>query len=226
MRKIRVGIWLLFFALNTQSFAEEMKRFTFSEVERREFGYSIKLREEGTHPSGYTQFSALTADVQAIQNYYGVVSPDLLVGKSFKAPDEGATRAFDWLRVQIQHDFKYEPPTHEELYDVAARALAQMEVPDFSSYMGKHVAEAFLVPFGSGLSLTDQSWLNDFNALIRRYSQGKAWLEQANPEAFRNRVQGPAAYLILKNTETDKSKKVIFGPYKHPFTFSETRSDE
>ena len=103
--------------------------------------------------------------------------------------------------------------TDEELYERAARDLAQMKCPDFSDVDGEIVCNAFLKVF-SGL-LPRKEWLEAFKKKVSRFSNGKVVIKEDDSPTVG--ALGPAAYLLLVSNE--KTIKFIFGPYKRPFEF-------
>lgn len=158
-------------------------------------------------------------EIKELLNHYGLNHPSELAGKTFTTPDsyndEGS--ALNYLIVTIRAGGNYQAPTHEQLYERAASALAQMKCPDFSDVDNQTVFKAFSRVFSD--HSPDERWFESFKKKVSARSGGKVTIEQANISDFSMRIMGPAVYLLLASKE--KSIKFTFGPYDTPFIFCE-----
>lgn len=106
---------------------------------------------------------------------------------------------------------KAKVPSNEEIWQVAVSALAQGEMPDYSTTDSKAVVRAYKAAFKDL-----KKWLPKFKAQIAKKSEGKWILKDANQDEFDVLVRGEAAYLKLCGPDK-KEILIILGPYDQPF---------
>jgi len=198
------------------------------ETQDRGANYRVELRNVDTTESGSQDVSR--ARLQPLTKYFNIGKIEELKGKDFKT-DNDTSDPWQWLEelsVKIKNNGNYVSPSPEELYDRAARALAEMELPDFSDVETKDVLKIFSLAYVDNQGHANfntpinENWLSDFKEKVSKYSSGKVVLLEASPsDKFSYYVLGKATYLKLENKETGRTRPLIMGPYGEPFQFAD-----
>lgn len=159
--------------------------------------------------------SVTVPELQLIMQHFGVHKPEDLVGKVF-AVDELETpwTKLNELAVLVKNKGNYQAPNPEELYDRAARALAKMELPDFSDVTDSDIHSAFRLLWTGKEPILKLNidWLNNFREKVYKYSNGKVTLLDANMSEFHAIVRGSGGYFKLINKESGEVKRLILPP--------------
>lgn len=119
--------------------------------------------------------------------------------------------AMDILIIQDKLGGKRPPIMPHVLYDRAAKALAQMKLPDFSGQDENYVDRVFSALFHKHTTY-------NLAKKVEEFSGGAVKMRQADAKTvFNLGVKGEADYLVLVSGEN--KKRLIFGPYPTPFYF-------
>lgn len=175
--------------------------------------YMWKLHQKGQE--WFTSSGMDYSDVKLLMKRYKVDHPSDLTGKTFISKYSDASSALNLLVVEIKSNGKYDPPAPKDIRLMAAKALAEMELPDYSMIDSHAIYEAF-AEIWKGFD-PQKGWLAWFIHEIYILSNKTVALEAADPDLFSCRVKGPAAYMTLSDGKT--TKRVILGPYSSPVQF-------
>jgi hypothetical protein len=225
--------WLLssifFFFIVHCAYSEEIKnRWKFTNISplqvndsNNEGSYTVELQNLDTPEWGSQSLNK--GQLQRIAEYFNVESIEELAGKEFKA-ENVARNPWVWLEqlaVRTKVKGEYVTPQPDELYDRAARAFAQMQLPDFSDVYERDIYSSF-EPLFADDSLSgsiNKDWLNQFMSKVFEYSNGDVTLSLANPSEFHMLLRCCAAYLKLENKKTEEVKRLIMSRSSEPFKF-------
>jgi hypothetical protein len=175
--------------------------------------YSWSIRRED---SKWTLSSGMDyREVQLLMQYFNVHTAAELVGKQFTSERNSAESALNLLLAQIRHGGNYTAPSHEDLRNRAAEALAAFRQPDFSDTDEETVFRAFREVWDGFRA--NEYWMASLKAQIAEMSNGQVELLDADAEDFPVHVKGPANYLRLRRGKEDQL--VIMGPYSSPVDF-------
>jgi len=156
-------------------------------------------------------------DVKLLMKNFFVATPEELVGKKFKTPDNynEACIALDYFLLSIKKGGLYTPPTTEELHERAFASLSEMKCPDFSDVDDQTVFQAFHPMFKK--SKLKEKWFEIFKQKVAEKSNEEVKIKKYPIEKESTHILGPATFLLLE--KGDLVIKFIFGPYGTPFEF-------
>lgn len=149
---------------NQESENQELIDWMFWEVKPLLPSICCLIRMKRVLYDGVTGWSIESSELEPLLKHFQVETLEELQGKHFESPKRGAISALDFFLVQLKHNGNYKPPSKQKLIIRAARALANMEEPDFSDVDSDTVCSAFLEPWN--FFNLDEKWMRMFTGMV------------------------------------------------------------
>ena len=137
--------------------------------------------------------------MNGLMSHFNVTREQDLVGKSFQCTQDDCNEAVELLLLQIKTSNHYTPVPPHRIFELAAHALAQMEVPDWRNIFSGDVGNAFQGIFDDnrqGSCEINTAWVLNFSKKVNEYSKGQVALIPSNWQI--SDMDGNFATFILK----------------------------
>lgn len=105
-----------------------------------------------------------------ISEFFKVDSFPKLKGIVFRSAETDGKNALTLLYINIVNDFKYVKPTSEQIFELTAKALAKMKLPDFSKFFTPDVYRCTKKYFDEE-GMVKKEWLKELKIRIKKYSK-------------------------------------------------------